>query len=208
MRIVFLVVASISLFIFVGVVLAIEIYIEAENANELIEPMKVFSDDKNAWGKYIEGRGGGGGSAFARYEINMPQAGKFYIWGRARSFDAGTNSFHFQLNDSKNLVALIWDLPDEHPEPPKAFCEEWCWDIIAHRPGKEPFEFKFKKGKNNLYIVVREPRAGLDALYIVPDPEMEPPKKPLPEGFQAVEPHFKLSATWGKIKQEVMQQLR
>ena len=59
-----------------------------------------------------------------------------------------------------------------------------------------------------MYIVVREPRAGLDALYIVLDPEMEPPKSPLPEGVQAVEPHFKLSETWGKIKQEVMEKLR
>ncbi len=134
----------------------------------------------------------------------MPRDGIHYIWARGRSIGAGDNSFHFSLNDDNILNVLIWDVPDELSDGlPEDFCPEWCWDLIANRPGEEPFKFDFKQGKNDLYIVARESNTGLDALYIVPDPAMAPPEEPLEEGILdlAVEPIHKLSETWGRIKE-------
>lgn len=203
----FLAIVWVLLLSFTGSVLAaLTVYIEAENAEEFIPPMSVFEDDQNAWEKYVKSPGGGGEQAYARYEIQIPRAKTLYIWGRVRSVNRFSNSFHFKLNDAKNLGEFIWDIPDEFPfgAAPDKFCPNWCWDFIAHRLGEEPFKFEFRSGKNDLYIVAREGNTGLDALYLVPDPAMEPPEEPLPEGVQRLavaEPSSKLAETWGAIKQ-------
>ena len=214
MRFICLAIAWALLLTFTGSVLAADItfYFEAESANELTNEMEVLDDDENAWGEYVavpnEGQGDQGawaGVAYARYEIVLPVAAKLYIWGRVRSFDDATNAFFFKLNDHTNLTEFIWDVPDELEDAgPAEFCLEWCWDLISARPGKIPFEFDFKAGKNDLYIIAREADTGLDALYLVPDPDMEPPDAPVDPGIQAVEPSSKLAESWGRIKKEAM----
>ena len=203
--------ATLLLLIFAGSIMAAEppIYIEAEDADEFEKPMGVSKDDEKAWGKYIKAPEGfkGARQPSAMYEIEVPRDATLYIWGRARSHDTLDNSFFFKLNDDAGITDLVWDIPSENPGA-GLFCPNWCWDLIAQRQPQndEPYEFDFKEGKNELYIVYREAFTGLDALYIVPDPAMKPPDAPpgglVPEPKQAVEPGSKLAAMWGEIKSE------
>jgi hypothetical protein len=190
-----------------GLTAEIPLYIEAENADEITGELDVFDDDPNAWGKYIQvpepGKGAGvpwDGKAYARYEIDVPGDAKLYIWGRIRAFDKKGNSFYFKLNDDTNLQEFLWHVPEEFAdipvgEQPEKFCPNWCWDPMTQPPGVEPFEFDFKKGKNDLYVVAREGLTGLDALYVVSDPAMQPPDRPI-----VVEPISKLAESWGRVK--------
>ena len=207
---------ALLLLIFPGSIMAAEppIYIEAEDADEFEEPMGVSDDDAKAWGKYIQVPGEGLKKVkqpLAMYEIEVPRDATLYIWGRARANDTLDNSFFFKLNNDAGITDLVWDIPSENPGA-GGFCPNWCWDLIAERrpQNEEPYEFDFKQGRNELYIVYREAFTGLDALYIVPDPNMMPPDAPpgglVPEPKQAVDPNSKLAAMWGEIKRKAITQ--
>ena len=85
--IVFALIISLSSFISVNGK-DIEIALEAELAQKIKEPMIVDDDDvgKNASnGKFIwmEGKPkeGGGGKGWAEFIINLPESGKYALWG-------------------------------------------------------------------------------------------------------------------------------
>ena len=124
----------------------------------------------------------------------MPLDAEVYIWGRAKSTDDFTNAFFFQWNTTKNFGKFVWDIAEVHGP----HCPNWCWDLLANRPGDMPFAFEFRHGENDLYIIMREAGTSLDALYVVSDKKTEPPEEAVPK---AVEPDAKLAVTWGRIKE-------
>ena len=76
---------------------AVEIALEAELAQEIVEPM-IIADDKNASdGKFIWMEGaaaaGGGGTGHADFIINIPEPGKYALWGHVIAWDGNSDSF-------------------------------------------------------------------------------------------------------------------
>ena len=74
---------------------AVEIALEAELANEIVEPM-IIADDKNASdGKFIWMEGaaatGGGGKGYAEFIINIPQPDTYALWGQVIAWDGNSD---------------------------------------------------------------------------------------------------------------------
>ena len=91
----------ISLFSFVSINgKEIEIALEAELAQKIQAPIIVDDDDvgKDASdGKFIwmEGKPatGGGGKGWAEFSINLPESGKYALWGHVIAWDGNSDSF-------------------------------------------------------------------------------------------------------------------
>ena len=79
----------------------IEIALEAELANHIEPPMIVMEDKKASNGKFIWAEGppnkGGGGEGWAEYIIDIPEKGKYALWGRVIATDGNSNSFWADL---------------------------------------------------------------------------------------------------------------
>ena len=75
----------------------VEIALEAELAQDIVDPM-IIDDDKDASdGKFIWMEGepvaGGGGAGHADFIINIPEPGKYALWGHVIAWDGNSDSF-------------------------------------------------------------------------------------------------------------------
>ena len=78
----------------------VEIALEAELANEIVEPMvisdekvgKDASDEKFIWMKGDPATGGGG-RGYAEFIINIPQPDTYALWGHVIAWDGNSDSF-------------------------------------------------------------------------------------------------------------------
>ena len=92
---------------------------EAEDAKVINPPMQVFEDVPDASeGKYVAPAAANAGSI--EYEVEVPKAGKYYLWVRFMSQDTGTSSWFFQVDDPANVIGnsdFAWDtmVPDLMP---------------------------------------------------------------------------------------------
>ena len=84
----------------VGLRAEVEIALEAELAQEIVEPM-IIDDGKHAKdasdGKFIwmagEPVAGGGGAGHADFIVNIPEPGKYALWGHVIAWDGNSDSF-------------------------------------------------------------------------------------------------------------------
>ena len=82
----------------VGLRAEVEIALEAELAQEIVEPMIIDDEEKDASdGKYIWMAGaaatGGGGAGHADFIVNIPEPGKYALWGHVIAWDGNSDSF-------------------------------------------------------------------------------------------------------------------
>ena len=217
--IVFALIISLSSFISVNGK-DIEIALEAELAQKIKEPMIVDDDDvgKNASnGKFIwmEGKPkeGGGGKGWAEFIINLPESGKYALWGHVTAWDGNSDSFW-----------VTWQPADPNEDAQATQNKQfrwgvaggpvWHWDRINHWLDAGTFdrEWKFKeKGETVLRIAVREAATMLDAIFVTSNVKAKAPgeanvrlptKKDIKiqvEGL-AVNQKGKITTTWAKIK--------
>ena len=202
----------------VGLSAEVEIALEAELANEIVEPM-IITDDKNASdGKFIWMEGepvaGGGGVGHADFIINIPEPGKYALWGHVIAWDGNSDSFW-----------VVWQPadPDENAQATQntefrwgvAQGAAWHWDRINHWLDGGTFdrEWKFDKaGETLLRIGVREDATMLDAIFVTTNLKAtvadqanvrlptDKDRKIQVEGL-AVDAKGKAATTWGSLKQ-------
>ena len=196
----------------------VEIALEAELANELVDPM-IIAEDKNASdGNFIWAEGepltGGGDKGHADFIINIPEAGDYALWGHVIAWDGNSDSFW-----------VTWEPADPNENAQQTGNTEfrwgvaggaaWHWDRINHWLDGGTFdrEWEFKEaGETTLRIRVREDATMLDAIFVttnvkatVPDQAnvrlpTDADRKLQVEGL-AVSPKGKVATTWGTLKQ-------
>ena len=196
----------------------VEIALEAELANEIVEPM-IITDDKNASdGKFIWMEGapvqGGGGAGHADFIVNIPEAGEYALWGHVIAWDGNSDSFW-----------VTWQPADPDEDAQATQNTEfrwgvgqgaaWHWDRINHWLDGGTFdrEWKFNKaGETFLRIGVREDATMLDAIFVTTNVKAtvadqanvrlptDKDRKIQVEGL-AVDAKGKAATTWGSLKQ-------
>ena len=195
----------------------VEIALEAELAQEIVEPM-IIADDKNASNKefiWMEGEpvAGGGGTGHADFIINIPEPGDYALWGHVIAWDGNSDSFW-----------ITWQPADPDENAQQTQNTEfrwgvgpgniWHWDRINHWLDGGTFdrEWKFAKaGETFLRIAVREDATMIDAIFVTTNVKAtvaEQANVRLPtdadrkiqiEGL-AVDAKGKAATTWGSLK--------
>ena len=183
--------------------------IEAEMADAIEAPMEVAEDVNASDGQYIWVEGepatGGGGAGWAEYIINIPEAGKYALWGKIIAWDGNSDSFWVTWQPAD---------PDEDPQQTQnteyrwslAGGNDWHWDRINHWLDGGTFqrEWDLPAGETTLRVGVREDAAKLDVIFITDnlsaDEAEVSPRNPGPQDVTPVEPKGKLTTTWGKLK--------
>ena len=205
----------------VGLGAQVEIALEAELAQEIVEPM-VIDDGKHAKGAsdgkfiWMEGEpvAGGGGAGHADFIFNIPEPGKYALWGHVIAWDGNSDSFW-----------VTWEPADPKEDAQATQNTQfrwgvgqgaaWHWDRINHWLDGGTFdrEWKFNKaGETLLRIAVREDATMLDALFATTNVKAtvadqanvrlptDKDRKIQIEGL-AVDARGKAATTWGGLKQ-------
>ena len=200
--------------------MAVEIGVEAEDADTIEAPMVIATPDEAAaqggpkpnepsGGKFIWMPGppktGGGGKGFAEFYVNIPKAGTYAIWGRVIAWDGNSDSFWVTVVPPDPADQNPQDTGDTHYRWAVQQGNEWHWDKINQWLDGGTFERKWDipAGKTLIKIWTREDATMLDCLYItdnLSDDEAEVQPKLPSELATAVEPAGKLSTTWAKVK--------
>lgn len=202
----------------VGLRAEVEIALEAELAQEIVEPMIIDEDKDASDGKFIWMEGepvaGGGGVGHADFIVNIPEPGKYALWGHVIAWDGNSDSFW-----------VTWEPADPKENAQQTQNTEfrwgvaqgaaWHWDRINHWLDGGTFdrEWKFNKaGETLLRIGVREDATMLDAIFVTTNVKAtaedqanvrlptDKDRKIQIEGL-AVDAKGKAATTWGGLKQ-------
>ena len=195
----------------------VEIALEAELANEIVEPMMIDEEKTASDGKFIWDEGppvaGGGGVGYAEFIINIPQPDTYALWGHVIAWDGNSDSFWVTWQPAD---------PDEDAQATQntefrwgvAQGAAWHWDRINHWLDGGTFdrEWKFKEaGETVLRIGVREDATMIDAIFVTTNVKAtiadqanvrlptDKDRKIQVEGL-AVDAKGKAATTWGALK--------
>ncbi len=195
----------------------VEIALEAELANVIQAPMVIAEDKLVSDGKYVWMEGapatGGGDQGWVEFIINLPESGKYALWGHTFAWDGNSDSFWVTWQPAD---------PDENAQQTKNTQYRWSigtknvwhWDRINHwlNAGTFDREWKFDKaGETVLRIAVREDATKLDAIFVTSNENAvdsgaanvrlptEEDRKRQVSGL-AVHAKGKATTTWGSLK--------
>ncbi len=197
----------------------VEIALEAELADVIQAPMVIADDEPNTSdGKYIWAPGapatGGGGTGWAEFIINLPEDGKYALWGHVIAWDGNSDSFWVTWKPAD---------PDEDPQATNnteyrwsvAGGNAWHWDRVNHWLNAGTFDriWDFDEPEETvLRIGVREDATKLDAIFVTSNTDAVNPiqanaRLPTDEDRElqieglAVDAKDKVTTTWGSLKQ-------
>ncbi len=202
----------------VGLEAEIEIALEAELADVILAPMVVADDELASDGKYVWVEGqpliGGGGSGYVELIINIPEAGKYALWGSVIAWDGNSDS-----------LWVTWQPADPNEDPQQtqntefrwstAHGNDWHWDRINHWLDGGTFDREWEfddPGETVLRIGSREDATKLDCIFVTSNvgaaaqgaanvrmPTDE--DRELQTDGLAVDAKGKVTTTWGSLKQ-------
>lgn len=212
----------------------VEIVLEAE-LGKIVAPLAVAvpadakaqggpEPDEPSRGKYVwapdkplQG-GANGDKGYAEFTIDIPERGKYAVWGRVIAWDGNSDSFWVTWSpadpgDPNDPLKNPQRTADVNYRWGVAGGNTWHWDRINHWLDGGTFEreWELEKGESKLIIWTREDATMLDCLYITDDvaagqnmmrvPTDDEVKAQIAGGkAKAVDRKDKLSATWGRIK--------
>jgi len=142
----------------------VEIVMEAESG-QISGQMRIITDGQAFNNKCVEGfnvnrRG------WTTFNVNIPTAGTYVVWGRILGMDQYTNSFFVSVDGGE---PFIWDIHKHN---------QWEWDWISDRGATgeaneiaevDPVLFNFTAGNHVLKIGNREKHTKLDRIVITND---------------------------------------
>lgn len=150
---------------------ATTITLEAESA-VLTGPMKVVTDGEAFGNACIMGYGINR-RGWAKFQVVIPTAGNYVIWGRVNGRDQFTNSFFVKVD---NGPEMIWETPKSN---------KYEWDRVSDRgtgdysnPQFDPVIFNFTAGPHTIMINNREKETRLDRIIITNDMAFVPTNAP------------------------------
>ena len=157
---------------------------------------------------------GGGGAGHADFIVNIPEPGKYALWGHVIAWDGNSDSFWvtWEPADPKENAQATQNTQFRWGVAQGA---AWHWDRINHWLDGGTFdrEWKFNKaGETLLRIAVREDATMLDAIFVTTNVKAtaadqanvrlptDKDRKIQIEGL-AVDAKGKATTTWGGLKQ-------
>jgi len=142
-------------------------YWEAESGL-IIHGMCAIADPTTSAGKYLAQEE----SKFplppgsATYTLHVPQAGKYYLWGRVLAVDPQHDSFFVAVKgDGCRVAGSVWNLRNG---------PAWQWQVLQLDKAKDPTPLELAAGTCRLQIRTREPGTKLDRLFLTADPNQKP----------------------------------
>jgi hypothetical protein len=186
------------------------ILIEAE-AGEMEKGVEIIEEDGASMGKAIDSAK----EALTIHEIDIPKAGKWYVWVRLYCPDGSADSYWIGMDDATanpndaaggaGAVKIYSETGDSVNTPEQPF-NIWYWDsgVKSEPPANRFFDIK-SPGKYKLWSKGREPRTLLDQILLTMDPDFNAEEMSEGEAIQVLQPvdlKAKLSIQWGRIKQE------
>ena len=184
------------------------IIVEGESG-EMDKGVTVVDHDEASEGKAIDSAV----QAVTTYEIDLPKAGKWYVWVRLWCPDSGADSFWIGMEGAKpnpndasggpEAVKIYSEAGDSVNTPAQPF-NIWYWDsgVKGEPPPNRYFDVK-EAGKHKLWSKGREATTLLDQILLTMDESFNAEEASQGEAidiFQAVYPKDKLSVTWGNVK--------
>lgn len=154
--------------------------------------------------------------SWLKYELNIPSAGNWYLWGKFIAPSVADNSVFWGIDiadadavSADNDKVDIWDFYEAEPLRVN-YTTKWVWFRVNSRngapffPGREldqytdnPTPLSLSAGKHVLYIIEREAGVYFDSFLITTDKAFDPNK----DVISPVNSKGKITSTWGNIKQ-------
>jgi hypothetical protein len=140
--------------------------LEAEEG-VLAAPMVVVTNTQNKALRYIWSTSKNQGTA--RYTINIPQAGIYYIWCKVLAPNYSSDSFFVSVDGQED----VFDAAENSQS------SNWRWSRVNGRGAKgvlalDPRTFNLSQGTHTIVIRGRETKAGVDRLIITNDKNYVP----------------------------------
>lgn len=101
------------------------------------------------------------------FQLDVAEAGTYYLWGRVLAPDPETDSFYVLLDDTLGPAPSSASWHTLHGDG-------WRWRPVAFDKAKEPAQFHLPAGRTPLQFRVREPGTQLDRVFITRDPDARP----------------------------------
>ena len=180
------------------------IIVEAESATQMDDGVIVIEMDDASGGKAIDSAR----DARAVHEIDIPKAGKWYVWIRVFFPDGSQDSYWIGMDDAEpnphdadggeGAIKIYSETGDSVNTTEQPF-QIWYWDAAV---GGAPSFFEVKTaGKHLLWSKGREAGSILDQILLTPDESFNGEEASQGEAvITAVDAKEKLAATWGHIK--------
>lgn len=184
------------------------IIVEAE-ASKMDKGVTLVEQKDASGGKALDSAA----QALTTHDIDLPKAGKWYVWVRLYCPDASADSYWIGIegadpnpwdaNGGPGAVKIYSEAGDSVNTPAQPF-NLWYWDsgVKTEPPPNRFFEVK-KAGKSQLWSKGREARTLLDGILLTMDEKFnaeEASKGKAIDIPQAVDAQAKLALTWGLIK--------
>jgi len=144
-----------------------EHWVEAEDANSLVNPMQIDADGGASGGQYVYVPNGNGNelspsSVMMTYNVNITQTGDYVLWGRVITPTDSDDSFFIQIDNGQDS---LWDV---------AQGGIWHWDRVSQRGGADPVVFSLSAGVHTIKVKQREDGTKIDKLYLTNDTNVIP----------------------------------
>ncbi len=123
--------------------------IEAASAKKITPPIKL--QDVNGTKCLVGDKKG-----VAEYEVDIPEDGEYFIWGKVFGINYNGDSFFIAVDDTPYIT---WDIPVRKDKKP-------IWYKAKGRKKNSSGVFKLTKGKHIVKIKSREKGAVLEKLFV------------------------------------------
>lgn len=135
--------------------------LEAEAAH-IVNGCEIVSDATAQGGKYVRTLAGDvAADARLRFEVRVPAASEYVLWGCACGPDGVSDSFFVSIDGRKRA---LWDVD----------WREWRWAMVGDRTGGTPVLWHLTPGKHTVEVERREAGARLDAIILTNDLRFDP----------------------------------
>ncbi len=152
------------------------VLIEAEDFFRLIPPMSAVRDNRASGHRYIHLPRMPFNRGSVIYVINVPRAGKWYVWAKVLAPSGGENSVYLKINQGGKEIEIV----SCHFAKTTSFQWQALDSIRTISNGIEsptihsPEGFQLPNGLVELHIGGREPRTAIDSIFISPSSNIKP----------------------------------
>ena len=134
-------------------------WLEAEEADTIVDPLQVAADDTASEGRYLFAPNGTKNqyipsSIMGTYTVDIQQAGEYIVLGRIKVIDKRDNSFFVQIDDGPNY---LWEIETGN---------YWHWDAVNDLDAADPVKFSLNAGDHTIKMKLREDGTKLDKILL------------------------------------------
>lgn len=152
---------------------ASNIFRESE-AGVVVAPMQVKSDAGASGGQYVIAPNGSGQNGTVTFTFDIPEAGNYKVWGRAKAPSGSDDSFFYSV-DGEADASNVWDVHQGIPG------SDWRWDEVSRRgtgtgsaPQVPAIQVNFTVGTHTMRFRTRDDGCWLDKILVTSNDNFVP----------------------------------